>query len=369
MRSVQCLLILLLLVLISKPVAAQSGGRDFENFDDGAAITQYANLVFANSTVIASGISLNELEFPPHSGSNVVFDDGGPMTITFNGTVSSFSGYFTHTARLTLTAFDAANNPVASKTTASVNNLGLSGDSGRTPNELVGISFAGGISKVVISAASGGNSFTLDDIDFNSTTNRPPVANAGTPQTVQCLGGQTTVTLNGTASSDADGDVLTYQWSDGTVSLGTGSTLNANLSMGAHVINLTVTDPGGLTAHDTVTVSVVDTTAPTISEASANPSTLWSPDHKMRDVIISYNATDRCSADTGVTCSVAVASNEPITEANPDWVIVDAHHIRLRAERSGNGNGRVYTITITCTDASGNSSIQTLIVRVPHDSR
>ena len=42
----------------------------------------------------------------------------------------------------------------------------------------------------------------------------------------------------------------------------------------------------------------------------------------------------------------------------PDWEIVDSHHVRLRAERSGRGNGRVYTITITCTDGSGNSTQQ-----------
>jgi hypothetical protein len=369
MRYVQCVLVLSLLVLFSRPVVAQTGGKDFEGLNDNTPITQYAGLSFANSTVVASGLSLNEFEFPPHSGHNVAFDDGGPMTITFNGGVSSFSGYFTHTTKLTLTGFDAANNPVVSKTTVSGNNMGLAGETGSAPNELVELSFAGGISKVVISGAAGGSSFTLDDIDFNSANNRPPVARAGAPQTIECAGGQTTVTLNGTASSDPDGDALTYQWNEGPVTLGTGSTLNVSLSMGSHTIALTVTDPGGQAAHDTVLINVVDTTAPTISGASANPSSLWSPNHQMRDVTLNYNTADTCNSGTGATCTVEVSSNEPSTASSPDWVIVDAHHIRLRAERAGNGNGRIYTITITCTDASRNSSRKTLSVQVPHDSR
>jgi hypothetical protein len=96
---------------------------------------------------------------------------------------------------------------------------------------------------------------------------------------------------------------------------------------------------------------------------------LWPPNHKMRDVTISYNTADTCNSGTGATCTIVVSSNEPSNPADPDWVIVDAHHIRLRADRAGNGNGRIYTITITCTDASGNSSQKTLNVQVPHDSR
>jgi hypothetical protein len=46
---------------------------------------------------------------------------------------------------------------------------------------------------------------------------------------------------------------------------------------------------------------------------------------------------------------------------------VDAHHVKLRAERLGSGNGRIYAITITCTDAAGKSSSQAVEVSVPHD--
>jgi N-acetylneuraminic acid mutarotase len=106
-----------------------------------------------------------------------------------------------------------------------------------------------------------------------------------------------------------------------------------------------------------------DTTPPVISNASANPSVLWPPNHKMRDVVINYDATD----DSGsVDCALTVSSNEG---TSADWEIIDAHHVRLRAERAGNGSGRVYTITIICTDRSDNSSSQALTVTVPRDQR
>jgi hypothetical protein len=48
-------------------------------------------------------------------------------------------------------------------------------------------------------------------------------------------------------------------------------------------------------------------------------------------------------------------------------VIVDAHHLQLRAERAGSGIGRIYTIRIVSTDSSGNTTSTTVTVQVPHD--
>jgi len=85
------------------------------------------------------------------------------------------------------------------------------------------------------------------------------------------------------------------------------------------------------------------------------------------NVTVSYTATDNCGP---VTCALAVSSNEPEDglgdgDTGPDWVVVDAHLVRLRAERAGSGSGRVYTITITCTDGAGNSTSTTVTVSVP----
>ena len=70
---------------------------------------------------------------------------------------------------------------------------------------------------------------------------------------------------------------------------------------------------------------------------------------------------------------MTVSSDEPVDgtgdgNTSPDWEVVDAHHVRLRAERAGGGDGRTYTISITCTnDTNGLSSTETVTVLVPHD--
>jgi hypothetical protein len=111
--------------------------------------------------------------------------------------------------------------------------------------------------------------------------------------------------------------------------------------------------------------------APTITGASASPSVLWPPNHRMVDVTLTYGTTS-CSGPA--TCTLTVSSNEPVDgsgdgHTSPDWEVVDATHVRLRAERSGNGTGRTYTIVIVCTDGTGQTTTATVEVTVPHDQR
>jgi uncharacterized repeat protein (TIGR01451 family) len=105
---------------------------------------------------------------------------------------------------------------------------------------------------------------------------------------------------------------------------------------------------------------------PTITGASANPSVLWPPNHRMVNVTVSYAVTDNCPLPPN-SCTLDVTSNESIGHTSPDWIVLDAHHVQLRAEREGNGNGRIYTITVSYPDSGGSSSSQNMEVRVPHD--
>ena len=108
-------------------------------------------------------------------------------------------------------------------------------------------------------------------------------------------------------------------------------------------------------------------TPPSITGVSATPASLWPPNHKLVDVLVNYSVTAPCGEPAA--CILSVASNEPVSNKwrPPDWVVLDAHHLELRAERSGDGTGRIYTITIGCTDTRGNSAAQTTEVTVPHD--
>ena len=141
--------------------------------------------------------------------------------------------------------------------------------------------------------------------------------------------------------------------------------------VGQTIITYTAKDQAGNTATATQRVTIIDNTPPVISGVSVNKPSLWPSDHKLVDLTVNYSATDNCGSVASV---LRVTSNEPINglgdgDTAPDWVVLDAHHVRLRAERSGRGNGRVYTITITSTDSAGNSSSTQVSVRVPHDQR
>ncbi|HEY3042278.1 MAG TPA: HYR domain-containing protein [Pyrinomonadaceae bacterium] len=141
--------------------------------------------------------------------------------------------------------------------------------------------------------------------------------------------------------------------------------------IGTTTVTLTDTRLDGGTATCTFTVTVNDTEFPVVSQPTDTPNNLWPPDHRMVPVAVNYTATDNCP---GLNCVLTVSSNEPIEglgdgDTAPDWQVVDAHNVLLRAERGGRGNGRLYTITTTCTDASGNATVKTSTVFVPPNQK
>ena len=104
-------------------------------------------------------------------------------------------------------------------------------------------------------------SVTVRDNDEERPPNRAPIARPGADQTVDA---GTAVTLDGSASTDPDGDVLTFVWTQrsGTrVTLSGAATARASFAAsetaGALTFLLTVTDPAGLAGSDTVRVTIV----------------------------------------------------------------------------------------------------------------
>lgn len=175
---------LILCIVLVPLVAADSVVLDFEGFPDNAVLTtQYPGVTFSNAIILTAGISLNEFEFPPHSGRNVASDNGGPMSIAFASPIQSFSGYFTYLEPLTLTAFGDEGSQVAITHSLFSNNLAClagppcSGDSGSSPNELLQVSFPGGISRVNIAGDPSGGSFVIDDTNLAVTTVATPEPN------------------------------------------------------------------------------------------------------------------------------------------------------------------------------------------------
>ena len=167
----------LFLVVFASTVLHAQTSITFDTLNDGDVVTtQYSGVTFSNAQVVKSGFSLNELDFPAHSGSNAIKDASGPISITFSAPIASFSGYFTHATPITLTAFDGGGNQLAT-TTSSKNHAAISGD-GSAPNELLSLAKSS-IAKVVITGAQGGNSVVADDLSYATGT-----GNAGALQLI-----------------------------------------------------------------------------------------------------------------------------------------------------------------------------------------
>jgi hypothetical protein len=156
-----------LLVLSAMAPCAWADLIDFEGFSDSTPITtQYPGLTFTNTIILTSGISLNEFEFPPHSGVNVVSDNGGPITIDFATPITSFSAFFTYLEPLTLVGFNASATQVATATSLFSSDDALFGDPGSSANELIELDYAGGISSITITGDPAGGSFVMDDLTY-----------------------------------------------------------------------------------------------------------------------------------------------------------------------------------------------------------
>jgi len=166
--------------------------------------------------------------------------------------------------------------------------------------------------------------------------NQPPTADAGAPQTVECTGASSAdVTLNGSGSSDPDSsDTLTYTWS-WTGGSATGENPTASFPLGLTIVTLTVDDGNSHVVTATTTVTVQDTTLPTVN---AGPDALnveaTSATGALFDVAAQSSATDTCCA---VNMSIAPVDTYPLGDT---------------------------TVTVSATDCSNNPGSDQMVVRV-----
>jgi hypothetical protein len=107
--------------------------------------------------------------------------------------------------------------------------------------------------------------------------NNAPVADAGPNQTIT---GSATITLNGSASYDPDGDPITYAWVQESgpavilSSLTTATTQFSAVAGNTYTFRLTVRDTGGLQGIARVTVSASQLAPPQVLSFTATPSTI-----------------------------------------------------------------------------------------------
>ena len=118
-----------------------------------------------------------------------------------------------------------------------------------------------------VSLSTGSHTLTLTVTDDDGGTdtdtvdvlvNAPPVADAGSDQTLADYDGDgsVSVSVDGSNSSDSDGTISSWAWKEGTTELATGETASLTLDVGVHTITLLVTDNSGATHTDQITVTV-----------------------------------------------------------------------------------------------------------------
>lgn len=144
----------------------------FDGLSDLALSVDSLGVKFVGAQVLACGGSLNCGPYPPASGKNVIFDrpgNGGVITATFDyattGKVDKVSARVTGNRNITMTAFDAQGQTLASASTGGANYVGA--NTGIPPNKLLAVTSTTPIASVRF--ADSGNTFTVDDFTFTSS--------------------------------------------------------------------------------------------------------------------------------------------------------------------------------------------------------
>jgi hypothetical protein len=141
--------------------------------------------------------------------------------------------------------------------------------------------------------------------------------------------------------------------------------------LGTTIVTWTATDEAGNTGTAEQSITVVDTTPPTINSLSVTPSVLWPPNKTMRPVSITIDAQDL--VDDSPICEITnIQVNQAAARGSKRatlYEITGPHSASLLADRTRSRGDRRYTLHVTCTDFEGNASNGSTDVVVPHDRR
>ena len=217
-----------------------------------------------------------------------------------------------------------------------------------------GATFALGATEVTSSATdeagnTGSASFT---VTVEDTT--PPVVTPPGPLTVECTSqsgiSHTDPAVQPWLASASATDIV-----DGSVPV-TNDALGA-CALGETTVTFSSTDAAKNTGTASSTLTVEDNTAPTINSASAGPSVLWPPNHKMRAVTVTVDVSDACDANP--SCKItAISSNEDENgngdgNTAPDYEITGDLTADLRAKRSGNASTSTVEVNVPHNQGNG----------------
>ena len=181
---------------------------------------------------------------------------------------------------------------------------------------------------------SAGTTATISDVP-----NLPPVADANGPYS-GTIG--VPVTFDGTASTDQDGSIVSYDWNfgDGTIAMDVGPTpSHTYASDGSFTVTLTVTDDAGVTAADSTTANIgIAPNEPPVADANGP-----------------YNGT----AGSPVQFDGSASSDPDGSIVSFNWDFGDGSSgTGVNPSHTYNTDG-TFTVTLTVTDDAGATDTDT----------
>jgi uncharacterized repeat protein (TIGR01451 family) len=182
---------------------------------------------------------------------------------------------------------------------------------------------------------------------------QPPVANAGPDQIVGDTDntGVELLTLDASGSSDNEGPIAVYTWSENGSQIAAGVSPQVPLAVGVHTITLSVTDGAGATATDTVvlTVDPFDPATNTSPIANAGPDqTVIDTDGNTLEVV-TFDGTGSSDPDGTIVSYVWTLNGNPFGNA---------------ATFSVTRPLGTFVVTLTVTDNLGGTASDTVTVIV-----
>jgi len=197
-----------------------------------------------------------------------------------------------------------------------------------------------------------------------SKTNSAPVSNAGTPQNVVV---NNLVALDGSKSSDADNDLITYNWSISAKPAGSNSILSSSTIVnptftpdlaGEYILSLTVNDGELSSIAATVTVTASLPNAIPLADAGSNQNVLTG-------VVVTLDGSKSSDANGDLLSyswsftskpegSNATLSNDKVVNPTFTADLVGAYVLNL-VVNDGKANSTSATVTIDANAARANS--------------